>query len=164
MTHRHSGKAARLTATIATLFAMMGLLASSAGASINGSASLTLSGAGKGTLHEGSGGLCTNARGDGVDLIGLQGSISGFNSAATWSLVVATQSGKAGTYPVSANGKTTGQLDPMVKNSTYIESEKALLNSSSGTLTFNGEKGTLNVTFGTGKKAVTVKGSWNCSA
>jgi hypothetical protein len=164
MMHRRSSKVTRLTATIATLFATIGLMAASAGASIDGSASLTLSGAGKGTLHEGSDGLCTNARGEGVDLIGLSGSISGFSSAATWSLVVATQSGKAGTYSVSANGKTTGQLDPMVKNSTTTESAKALLNSSSGTLTFNGEKGTLNVTFGTGKKAVTVKASWNCSA
>jgi hypothetical protein len=164
MTYRRSVRVTRVMATIATLGATIGLMAGSAGASLTGSASLTLSGAGKGTLHEGSSGICTNARGDGVDLLDLQGSISGFQSAATWSLVVATEGGKAGTYPVSANGKTTGQLDPMVKNSTTLESEKALLNSSSGTFTFSGEKGSLNVTFGTGKKAVTVKGSWNCSA
>jgi hypothetical protein len=125
---------------------------------------MTLSGAGKGTLHEGSSGICTDARGGGVDLSDLQGSISGFKSAATWSLVVTTQSAKSGTYSVSENGTITGQLDPMMKNSTILESEKALLYSSSGKLTFNGEKGTLTVTFGTGKKAVSVKGSWNCSA
>jgi hypothetical protein len=163
VTYRRSGKVTRLTATIATLLATIGLLAGSAGASIDGSASLTLSGAGKGTLHEGPSGACSTAHSEGVDLIDLQGSISGFKSAATWSLAVTTQSAKGGTYSVSENGTTSGQLDPMVKNSTYLESEKAVLNSSSGTLTFSGKQGTLNVTFGTGKKAVTVKGSWNCS-
>lgn len=52
MTYRCSGRVTRLTATIATLCATIGLMASSAGASITGSASMTLSGAGKGTLHE----------------------------------------------------------------------------------------------------------------
>jgi hypothetical protein len=164
MTYRRSGRVTRVMATIATLCATIGLMGGSAGASIAGSASLTLSGAGKGTLHEGPSGACSTAHGEGVALLDLQGSISGFKSAATWSLVVTTQSAKGGTYSFSKNGTTTGQLDPMVKNSTYLESEKAILYSASGKLTFNGKQGTLNVTFGTGKNAVTVKGSWNCSA
>jgi hypothetical protein len=134
-----------------------------AAASITGSATLKLSGAGRGTLREGSGGLCTDARGEGVDLIDLVGSIAGFKSAATWSLVVASQSTKTGTYKIaSGGGDPGGQLDPMVKHSTTIQSEKAILNSSAGSYTFKGEAGTLDVTFGTGKKAITVKGSWNC--
>jgi hypothetical protein len=133
-----------------------------AGASITGSASVKLSGAGKGSLHEGSSGICTDARGEGVDLIGLVGTVSGFKKAATWSLVVQATSPKSGTYKISSSGSTAGQLDPMVKHSTYVQSEKAILNSSAGTFTFKGEKGTMDVTFGTGSKAITVKGSWNC--
>jgi hypothetical protein len=134
-----------------------------AAASIAGSASLKLSGAGKGTLHEGSSAICTTARGEGVDLIGLVGSVSGFKKAATWSLVVASQSTKAGTYTISGDGPS-GQLDPMTKHPTELSSEAAILNATSGKYTVRGARGTLDVTFGTGKKAVTVKGSWNCSA
>lgn len=164
MKYRHSGRVLRLTMAIATLGATVGLVAGSAGASIAGKATMTVSGAGKGTLREGTNGLCTNARGLGVDLIDLQGSISGFKRAATWSLEAVSQSAKSGTYPVSKNGNTTAQLDPMVKNSTSAQSMAALLYATSGQLKFNGEKGSLNITFGTGKKAVTVKGTWNCSA
>jgi hypothetical protein len=164
MTYRRFIMATPLTVIIVALCATTGLVAGSAGASIAGKSSLTLSGAGKGKLQEGSSGVCTNARGAGVDLIDLTGSITGFKSAATWTLTVLTQSAKAGTYSVTKNGTTTAQLDPMKKHSTFVASEEALLYSSSGTMTFKGEKGSLNITFGTGQKAVTVKGTWNCSA
>jgi hypothetical protein len=146
-------------------FSSLGPMSGRAAASLTGSATLKLSGAGQGTLREGSGGVCTNARGEGVDLIDLVGSIAGFKKAATWSLVVASQSTKVGTYKIASGGDSPGgQLDPMVKHSTFTQSEKAVLNSSAGSYTFKGEAGTLDVTFGTGKKAITVKGSWNCRA
>jgi hypothetical protein len=151
-------------ATVAGLLSL-GPMSGRAAASLTGSATLKLSGAGRGTLREGSGGLCTNARGEGVDLIDLVGSIAGFKGAATWSLVVASQSTKAGTYKIAPGGGSPGgQLDPMVTHSTPTQSEKAILNSSAGSYTFKGEAGTLDVTFGAGKKAITVKGSWNCRA
>jgi hypothetical protein len=156
--------AAVAAATVAGL-SSLGPMSGQAAASLTGSATLKLSGAGQGTLREGSGGLCTNARGEGVDLIDLVGSIAGFKKAATWSLVVASQSTKAGTYKIAPDGDSPGgQLDPMVEHSTPIQSEKAILNSSAGSYTFKGEAGTLDVTFGPGKKAITVKGSWNCRA
>jgi len=144
--------------------ASVALATSPVAASINGTASLTLSGAARGTLHEGPQGLCTNARGMGVDLIGLQGSISGFRNVASWTLVVAAKSARGGSYKVASNGDPGGQLDPIAKHATVIQSQAAILNSSSGTFKFKGYKGTLRVTFGSGKHAIEVTGSWNCQA
>jgi hypothetical protein len=151
-------------ALVALLGVSGALLASGpATASLYGSASLKLSGAGHGSLHLGSGGFCTNARNEGVDIIGLVGSVAGFKKAATWSLTVASQSTKAGTYKIAADGDAPGgQLDPMVKHSTPAESEASILNSQSGEYSVHGDKGTLDVTFGTGNKAIKVQGSWNC--
>ncbi len=149
------------SATIAGL-CCFGAVAGPASASIAGSASLKLSGAGDGTLKEGASGLCTTARDEGVDLIDLVGSVTHFKTAATWSLVVASQSTASGTFKVSAGGSPGGQLDPMVKHATVLQSETAILNSTSGSYTVKGDKGTLDVTFGSGKKAKTVKGSWDC--
>ena len=143
--------------------AMVGLLAGTASASITGAATLKLSGAGKGTLTEGKSAICTNARGSGVDLLDLTGSISGFKSAAEWTITVEAEAEKAGTYKINSTSGS-GQLDPIGKHATAVQEEAAILNASKGTFTFKGEKGTLNVTFGTGHKVITVKGSWNCSA
>jgi hypothetical protein len=79
-------------------------------------------------------------------------------------LVLASPSTKGGTFTVSSSDSPGGQLGPSVKNATLAQTQNALLNSSSGTYTVKGEKGTLDVIFGTGKKAITVKGSWNCAA
>jgi hypothetical protein len=155
--------AALAITTFAGLFAL-GAASRQAAASITGSASLKLTGAGRGALKEGSGGLCTTARGEGVDLIGLEGSVDGFKDAATWTMVLASQSTKGGTFKVSSSGSPGGQLDPIGKHATVFQSQNAILNSSAGTYTVKGVKGTLDVTFGTGKKAITVKGSWNCGA
>jgi hypothetical protein len=40
--------------------------------------------------------------------------------------------------------------------------QAAILNFTSGTYAVKGVKGTLDLTFGSGKKAITVKGPWNC--
>jgi hypothetical protein len=142
-----------------------GAAASPAGAAITGSAKFTLSGAGKGTLQEGSEGLCTNARGAGGDILGLTGSISNFPSSDTWSIVVSTPKAKNGTYAIGKSGSNGpfGQLTPAKKSATEFQNQAAILDASSGQFSFSGEKGTLDVTFGKGKKAITVKGSWNCA-
>jgi hypothetical protein len=165
---RRTTGAARIPVVVllATPCAILAILVGSgpAAASITGSATMQLSGAGHGTLHEGPQGLCTTARDEGVDLIGLIGAVSGFKKAATWTLVVASQSTKAGTYRVRASGSPGGQLDPIVAHASEAQSQAAILNSTSGTYTVKGVKGTLDVTFGSGKKAIRVKGSWNCSS
>jgi hypothetical protein len=135
-------------------------LAGPASASIAGTATLTLSGAVHGTVHEGPSGICTNARGNGVDILGLQGAVAG-SHAGSWTFVLEATAGKAGTYKI-ANGVAGGQLDPIAKHPTLTSSEKSLINATHGTFTFSGYKGSANVAFGTGKKAITVKGSWNC--
>jgi hypothetical protein len=149
-------------AATATL-AMVGVLAGTAGASVTGATTLKLSGAGKGTLTEGKSGICTNARNQGVDLLDLTGSISGFKSAAEWTITVEAPTTKGGTFKINSTSGS-GQLDPIGKHPTAVQEEAAILNATKGTFTFKGEKGSMNVTFGTGHKAITVKGSWNCSA
>ena len=150
----------RLALITAASAAALLTVAGPASASLAGTAMLTLSGAVRGTLHEGPSGICTNARGEGVDILGLQGSIGG-SHAGSWTFVLGATAAKGGTYKI-ANDVSTGQLDPIAKHPTLTSSEKSLINATHGTFTFSGYKGSANVTFGTGKKAITVKGSWNC--
>jgi|HubBroStandDraft_1064217.scaffolds.fasta_scaffold50407_2 hypothetical protein len=159
---RGTARLALVALAAVTLTGLTVLVSGPAGASLTGTASFKLSGAGRGSLKEGPQGICTTARGEGVDLINLVGSISGFKSAATWTLVVASQSTTGGTFTVNSSGSPGGQLDPIVKHATVFQSQNAILNSTKGTYTVHGEKGSLDVTFGSGGKAITVKGSWNC--
>ena len=54
--------------------------------------------------------------------------------------------------------------DTMKQCEGYLNGVPQVETGTAGSYTFKGEAGTLDVTFGTGKKAITVKGSWNCRA
>ncbi|HEY1832005.1 MAG TPA: hypothetical protein VGG38_17360 [Acidimicrobiales bacterium] len=135
------------------------------GASLDGTATLKLSGSAKGTLKEGPQGFCTPLRtgqGSGVDLINLVGNISAYKKSKTWSFTVDSSANGGGTFTAGpASGSANGQLDPI--GATQLQSEANLYNSGTkGSFTVHGKKGTVNMTFVNGKKSITVKGSWDC--
>ncbi len=139
-----------------------GLLSNSAGASIAGKTTMKLSGAVSGTLTEGTSGICTIGRSNGVVVIGLMGHISGAGKKySNWSLDLSTTSGKSGTYTVNSTSGASGQLGAAKKGAQMVGLQ---LNLDSGKFTLDGTKGSMSVVFGTGSKAIKAKGSWNCKA
>jgi hypothetical protein len=147
------------------LAAALTLVSPPSGASLDGTASLKLSGAATGTLHEGSQGFCTPLRsgsGSGVDLINLVGKISAYKKSKTWSFTVGTTTNGGGKFTAGPSaGQANGQLDPIGAN--QAESEANIFNSTSkGGFTVHGDKGTVDMTFTNGKKSIMVKGSWDC--
>jgi hypothetical protein len=156
------GATARVVVTLAVAGLACGLLSSSAGASLFGKTTLQLSGATKGKLTEGSGGICAVGRSQGVTVSGLVGHLSGADKKySTWSFIVSSPKGKNGSYTMSPSSGTSGQIGGAVKGAQLVGLQ---LNMSSGKFTLDGDKGTLNVVFGTGHKAIKVKGAWNCGA
>jgi hypothetical protein len=151
-------------AGFAAVAAALIVVAPPSGASIVGTANLTLSGASKGTLHEGSGGYCSvETTITGIDIIGLTGHISGaYSTAKQWSLELSANKPGGGTFSAGPpDNQASGELDPEGKNT--LQSQDQVFNSTKkGSFTEYGDKGSVDMTFSHRKKFVTVKGSWDC--
>jgi hypothetical protein len=146
------------SATILAVCLLAGT-AGTAGASGGPTATFKLSGAGKGTLRTSGLTQCEITGGRGVAISDLTGSISGYKKIVSWSLAMSAPTAGAALYTVVPGPYPEGVLaaTPRKHNGTVLQ-----FNATSGTFRFNALRGSLDVTFESGKKEIRAKGTWNC--
>jgi hypothetical protein len=172
ISRRESSSIAPGTFVAAALFVGLSqlILSSTAGAA-SAPNTYKLSGSGKGTLTNGPSAVCLAGveAGGTIELNGLVGSISGYSTVASWTIVI--NENKNGTFKI----KTASTKDPKValnlslKDHNVSQGDKESLDGTSGTVTVHGQSGSLDATMrnltSTGYgNTLQISGRWSCPA